>query len=67
MTLATIKKVNAAIEKFGVEIVKGNGYFYFADIGDAYVSDNIESVYSCHLRCMTVEQWLSYVESAIQS
>jgi hypothetical protein len=62
---ATINKVNNQIAKHGVELVKGNGYFYFADIGDAYVADKIQSVMSCHLRCMTIEQWASYVEQSI--
>lgn len=66
MTAATITKINAAIEKHGVEIVKGNGYFYFADIGEAFVADKIASVWSCHLRCMTLEQWVSHVETEIK-
>tara|TARA_R110000851_G_scaffold178010_10_gene324949 strand:- start:1679 stop:1867 length:189 start_codon:yes stop_codon:yes gene_type:complete len=61
MTVATIKKVNAAIADKGVELVKGNGYFYFADTGEDYVADFIDSVYSTTLRCMTVEEWVAHV------
>lgn len=65
MTAATINKINAAIEKHGVEIVKGNGYFYFADIGEAFVADNIKSVYSVSLRCMSLEDWIKHVEEGV--
>ena len=66
MTLATINNINKSIAKHGVEVVRGKGYFYFADIGDKYVADTIPSVYSFHLRCMTLEKWVCYVENAIQ-
>lgn len=66
MTAATIKKINAAIAKHGVEIVKGNGYFYFADTGAEFVADSVSSVYSCHLRCMTLEKWVEYVETELK-
>ena len=62
MTAATITKINAAIAKHGVEVVKGNGYFYFADTGEEFVADKIKSVYSMNLRCMSLEEWVSYVE-----
>lgn len=65
MTAATINKINAAIEKHGVEIVKGDGYFYFADIGEAFVADNIKSVYSVNLRCMSLEDWIKHVEEGV--
>ena len=65
MTAATMNKINAAIEKHGVELVKGNGYFYFADIGEAFVADNIKSVYAMNLRCMSLEDWIKHVEEGV--
>ncbi len=64
MTAPTIAKINAAIAQLGVEVVKGNGYFYFADLPGApeYNADRIPSVYSCHLRCMSLEEWVIHVE-----
>lgn len=65
MTAATINKVNAAIEKHGVELVKGNGYFYFMDTGEEFVADRIDSVYSTTLRALSLESWVKHVEDAL--
>lgn len=62
MAAATIAKINAGIAQYGVEIVKGNGYFYFAELDDRFVAQ-IPSVYSCHLRCMSLEDWIEHVAS----
>lgn len=64
MTQATIRKINDAISKHGVEIVKGDGYFYFADLSNSpdYNADHISSVYSCFLRCMSLESWIAHGE-----
>lgn len=66
MTAATVTKINAEIAKHGIEVVRGNGYFYFADTGEAYLADSIPSVYSAQLRCMTLEKWVDYVECAVK-
>ena len=65
MTAATINKINAAVKQYGVAVYKGNGYFYFYDIGEAFVADNIPSVYSTTLRCMSLEGWVEHVTDAI--
>lgn len=67
MTAATTNKINAAIAKHGVEVVKGNGYFYFADLPNApeYKANLIRSVFSMTLRCMSLEDWVAHVEGAI--
>ena len=69
MTAATTNKINAAIAKHGVEVVKGEGYFYFADLPNApeYNADKIESVFSNVLRCMTLEEWVAYVDDAMNT
>jgi hypothetical protein len=59
-----IKDVNAHIAQFGVELVRGKGYFYFADITDEPVADKIPSVYTPYLRSMTFRQWYEHVEKA---
>ena len=67
MTAATISKINANIARHGVEVVKGNGYFYFADLEGApeYNADKIDSVFSMQLRCMSLEDWISHVDEAL--
>lgn len=68
MTQATYRKVNMAIAKQGVELVKGYGYHYFADIEGSphYRADSIPSVYDGgFLRSMTLEQWIEHVEDAL--
>jgi len=59
---ATINNINAAIAaKGGTEIlVKGKGYFYFAD-GNAHEWES-SSVYVFHLTDYTVEQWVDMWE-----
>jgi hypothetical protein len=52
--------------KHGVELVKGNGYHYFADTDGSYKNQSIPSVMDGgFLRCMTVEQWVNHVESSL--
>jgi hypothetical protein len=64
MTAATINKINAAIAKHGLEVVKGNGYFWFAALSDdvSPYSVGVPSVYSMTLRCMSLEDWIAHVE-----
>jgi hypothetical protein len=60
--------VNAAIAKHDVELVKGRGYHYFADLDGAptFNADKIPSVYDGgFLRSMTLEQWVEHVEDAL--
>ena len=65
MTAATINKINAAIAHHGVAVHKGNGYFYFYDIGADFIADSIPSVYSMTLRCMSLEDWAAHVADAV--
>ena len=68
MTTPTIAKINAAIAKHGIEIVKGNGYFwFFGEVESHPGSIDIPSVYTCHLRDLTLEQWVQHVEDAINA
>lgn len=66
MTAPTFNKINAAIARNGVELVKGEGYFYFAALDGAPggIEEAIPSVYSMQIRCMTLEQWIEHVEEA---
>jgi len=64
MTRATIRGVNKRIAKYGVELVRGPGYFYFMDLDDTpYGLPEVDSVYVYTLTSFTVEQWVSHVES----
>lgn len=73
MARVTINKINRALEAagfVGVELVRGNGYFYFAskldagDLGDNEPAGWYESgVYVFHLTDYTVNDW---VQAAIQ-
>ena len=67
--MTTLNKVNKAIEKHGVMLQKGTNYFYFMgiDANNQYKADAIESVYSPFIRCMTVNEWLEYVEQQLES
>ena len=65
MTAPTIKKINDILASDGVEVVKGNGYFYFADTGEAYIAQHIPSVFMMHLRGMSLEDWVAHARDYI--
>ena len=67
MTRPTINSINTAISSYYVEIVRGNGYFYFAglDGSPVYHESIVPSVYSTVLGCMTLEGWVTHVETAL--
>lgn len=62
MTAPTIQKINQQIADHGVEVVKGNGYFYFAAISDDAIE--IPSVYTMRLRDLSLEEWVEHVSGA---
>lgn len=70
MPAVTINNINAALkaEGFPIEIVKGDCYFYFSAVGDAPagIEDAIDSIYSNHLRAMTIEQYVDHVRTSIK-
>ena len=60
MTRATVGKVNEAIAAQNIELVKGDGYFYFAALDGAPAETPIpESVYVTRVRDLTLEQWVA--------
>jgi hypothetical protein len=63
MARVTLKQVNAAIAARGGKevLVKGEGYFYFAD-GDAYEWDS-DGVYVYTLNELPLERWIEEWES----
>ena len=65
-TTATLPAINRAIQAHGVELVKGQGYFYFSDLTDDFLADLIPSVYSKHIRCMSLGDWVAHVKTALQ-
>lgn len=56
--MLTLKKINNEIAKLGGNeiLVKGEGYYYFAE-GEAYGWYN-QSVYVYRLNQLTLEQWI---------
>jgi len=66
---ATLQKINEYLATIAphFELVKGNGYFYFAHRPDAPTyADVPESIYVCHLNHMTLEDWKKWVEFGIK-
>ena len=60
MARTTIRRVNDALEAAGfegVELVRGNGYFYFSG-GDTW-RWTTTAVYTNRLTGMTVEEWVN--------
>ncbi len=68
MTAATINRVNAALKAADLPIYmeKSDCYFWFGaeDSAPAGIEDYIESIYSNHIRDLTVEQYVEYVKAA---
>jgi hypothetical protein len=64
MTNVTRAQVNKAIKSFGqIELIKGNGYFYF--IGDS-VSVDASGVYVNSIGQLTLDQWIDEAKQVIQ-
>ena len=70
MPATTINNINKALADKGLpfEIVKGDCYFWFAALDAAPMGseDKITSIYSNHLRGMTVAEYVAHVSDAIQ-
>lgn len=62
MTAATINKINRELAPHGVALARGVGYFYFYDLDGSpnFYADHIPSVFSCHLRAMSLEDWIDH-------
>ena len=60
MTRLTIKTVNKAIAAEGIalELVAGEGYFYFIGDGINHAFNN-SSVYTYRLNYQTLDQWIA--------
>jgi hypothetical protein len=57
-----IAKLNAKIASRGIELVKGQGYFYFSIIpGFPDDTPTPASVYVPHFNRMTASQWLDCI------
>lgn len=53
--MISTRKINRAISKYNLEIIRGEGYQYFLDTNTGYQIG--ESVYVCYLNQLTIEQW----------
>lgn len=68
MTKVTLKKLNAYLQVRAprLELVKGKGYFYFADRNiemDAF--DLPDSVYVYALNHLSLERWYEVIDAAL--
>lgn len=67
MPATTINNINAALQVAGLplEIVKGDCYFWFAATPAAPlgVEDSVDSIYSNHLRGMSVADYVAHVRA----
>ena len=60
MTRLTLAADNARLAEHGVELVKGDGYFWFDGARD------VPSVYVYRLNELTLKQWVEHVEEALK-
>jgi hypothetical protein len=67
MARTTMRSINKKLEGFGVELVKGDGYFYFADLvgSQSYIAENLDSVYTMRVNDLTETQWVDYVSCSV--
>lgn len=68
MTQATIKGINKKIAHTGMEILKGNGYFYFMPLASEPMErefPEVDSVYTPWLRDLSLDEWVNHVEDAV--
>jgi hypothetical protein len=71
MTATTINNINKALEvaALPLEIVKGDCYFWFAATPNAPlgVEDSVDSIYSNHLRGMSVSDYVAHVQAGYEN
>lgn len=58
--MTNIRKINRYLATVGLELVKGNGYFYFIDITEDFSAKLPASVYTMSLKDLTFEQWMDH-------
>lgn len=68
MSKPSLKQLNAEFAQHHMELVKGNGYFYFMDLDSspdgAVVYLDIPSIYVCHFNHMPVSRWRAEMAQA---
>lgn len=65
MANVTRAQVNKAIKNLGqIELIKGNGYFYF--VGDS-VSVDASGVYVNSIGQLTLDQWIAEANAVMES
>ena len=74
--MITISQINKRISRYGYELNKGKGYFYFTPLNDNFKclslgEDNYqpqsESVYVYRLNHLTLESWVDEIETKIEN
>lgn len=62
--MLTLNRINKLLPD-GVELVKGDGYFYF--VGDCFEVDQSTSVYVFKLNDLSEKDWLNEFNSLLKS
>lgn len=67
MARLTLANINAALAERvpGVELQKGNGYFYF--VGEPVERCETTSVMTCQLTTLTLEQWIGEAQRFVEA
>lgn len=59
--MITFKQINKEANKFGLELVKGDSYFYFVEIMGNFISENVLVV--CINR-LGLDEWRNEIDEA---
>lgn len=60
----TVKQINSAIKKFNLEVIKGEGYYYFVDIDSK--SQIGPSINVRYLKDLSKQEWLEEADGALR-
>jgi hypothetical protein len=61
----SIAQINRAIKHLGLELVRGDGYFYFVSL-DPAVGQVGESIMVCYLNQQALARWIEDAKNAIK-
>jgi len=69
--MLNLKKLNKKAALHNLELIKGNGYFYWANLtqetNEMRGGETPESVYVCHFNHLDKSRWMRELESAVRS
>lgn len=62
----SVTQVNRAIRFLGIEVVRGEGYFYFVSKDDEMIGGGCQSVMVPYVNSMSLARWIQSAEFAIK-